>query len=74
MFLEKYIKKLKGFVPQREKLEGSMAEGYIVYESFYYVSEYIKQIDDISGAIILDDHQDVDIKEEGYPKQMEKGA
>ena len=40
--LERYMKKLKGFVRQREKLEGSVAEGYISYDSFYYASEYIK--------------------------------
>ena len=39
------MKKVKGFVQQREKPEGSMAEGYISYESFYYASEYNKQID-----------------------------
>ena len=41
-FLERYMKKLKGFVRQREKIKGSMAEGYKSYESFYYSSEYIK--------------------------------
>ena len=41
-FLERYMKKLKGFVQQRAKPEGSMVEGYISYESFYYASEYIK--------------------------------
>jgi hypothetical protein len=41
-FLERYMKKLKGFVRQREKPKGSMEEGYISYESFYYASEYIK--------------------------------
>ena len=41
-FLERYMKKLKGFVRRKEKPEGSMAEGYISYESFYYASEYIK--------------------------------
>ena len=35
-FLERYMKKLKCFVLQREKLEGSMAEGYISYESLYF--------------------------------------
>ena len=57
-FLERYIKKLKGFVRQREKPEGSMAEGYISYESFYYASEYIKQIDNRPGAVIWDDERD----------------
>jgi hypothetical protein len=32
-----------------------MAEGYIVYKSFYYASEYIKQIDDTTGVVIWDD-------------------
>ena len=41
-FLERYMKKLKGFVRKREKIEGSMAEGYISYESFCYASQYIK--------------------------------
>jgi hypothetical protein len=62
-FLERYMKKLKGFVRQREKPEGSMAEGYIVYESFYYASEYIKKIDDTTGEVIWDDHQDEDKRE-----------
>ena len=38
-FFEKYIKKLTSFVRQREKPEGCMGEGYISYESLYYVSE-----------------------------------
>jgi hypothetical protein len=40
-----------------------MEEGYIVYESFYYASKYIKQIDDTIEAIIWDDHQDEEKKE-----------
>jgi hypothetical protein len=51
-FLERYMKKLKGFVRQREKHEGFMAEGYIVYESFYYACEYIKQIDDTTWEVV----------------------
>jgi hypothetical protein len=50
-FLEKYMKNLKGFLRQREKPEGSMANGYILYESFYYSSEYIKQIGDITWVV-----------------------
>jgi hypothetical protein len=49
-FLERCMKKLKGFDRHREKAKGSMAEGYTVYESFYYVSEYIKQINDTPGG------------------------
>ena len=68
-FLERYMKKLKGFVRQREKLEGSMAEGYILYESFYYASEHIKQIYNRPGAVIWDDERDED-KREGELLQM----
>ena len=46
-----------------------MAEGYISYESFYYVSEYIKQIDNTLGAIIWDYERDED-KREGEILQM----
>jgi hypothetical protein len=45
---------------QREKLEGSMEEGYISYGYFYYVSEYIKNIDNTPGVVILDDKRDED--------------
>ena len=64
-FLERYMKKLKGFVRQREKLEGSVAEGYISYESFYYASDYIQQINNTPGAVIWDED-----KREGYLLQM----
>ena len=54
-FLERYMKKMKGFVRQMIKPEGSMAEGYIVYESFYYSSEYIKKIDDTPRAVVWEE-------------------
>jgi hypothetical protein len=68
-FLERYMKKLKGFVCQREKLEGSMEEGYISYEYFYYASEYIKQMDNTPRTMIWDDKRDED-KREGEILQM----
>lgn len=34
-FLENYMKEMKGFVKQMEKLKGFMVEGYMVYESLY---------------------------------------
>jgi len=54
-FLKRYMKNLNGFVKQREKLRGSIVEGYIVYESFYYTSEYIKTIDDMPSEVVWDD-------------------
>ena len=62
-FLERNIKKLKGFVRQREKPEGSIVDGYISYESFYYASEYIDQIDNKPGAVIWEDERDEDKRE-----------
>ena len=63
-FLERYMKKLKGFVRQREKPEGSMAEEYISYEYFYYSNEYIKYIEKKPGAVIWDNERDEDKREE----------
>jgi hypothetical protein len=63
-FLERYMKKLKGFVRQREKLEGFVEQGYISYESFYYVNEYIKQTKNTPGAMIWDEKR-VEDKREG---------
>ena len=57
------MNKLKGFVRQREKPKGSMAEGYISYESFYYANEYIKQINNIPSAVIWDDQMDEEKRE-----------
>jgi hypothetical protein len=62
-FLERDMKKLKGFIRQREKPKGSMEEGYISYESFYYASEYIKQIKNTPGVVIWDNEMDEDKRE-----------
>ena len=40
-----------------------MEEGYISYDSFYYASDYIKQIDNTLGAVIRDDERDEDKRE-----------
>jgi hypothetical protein len=29
-----------------------MVEGYVIYESFYYVGEYIKQTNDVLGRVV----------------------
>ena len=57
------MKKLKVFVRKRAKPEGYMAEGYISYESLYYASEYMKQIDNTPNAVIWDDERDEDKRE-----------
>ena len=68
-FLERYIKKLKWFVRQMAKPKDSMAKWYIVYESFYYASEYIKQIVDTKGEVVWEEELDED-KREGELLQM----
>ena len=40
-----------------------MVEGFIAYDSFYYTSEYIKQIDDTPGTVIWDDECDEEKRE-----------
>ena len=59
-FLERYMKKLKDFVQPREKSEGSMEEGYISYESFYYASKYIKKIENRLDVVIWAEEMDED--------------
>ena len=54
------MNKFKGFFRQREKPEGSMEEGYISYESLYYASEYIKQIENRPSAVIWSNELDED--------------
>ena len=44
-FVERFLKVLKGFVRQYSHPEGSMGEGYIVQESFFYASEYLSEMD-----------------------------
>ena len=45
LFLERFMKTLKGFVRQRVRPEGSMAMGSLVQESLVYVTEYLSMLD-----------------------------
>lgn len=56
-FLERFMKTLKGFVRQRARPEGSMAEGWLAQESFVYISDFLTSIDP-SMAPILDNAED----------------
>ena len=40
-FLERFMKVLKGFVRQKTRPEGSMAEGWLAQESCVFISEYL---------------------------------
>jgi len=60
LFLERYAKKLNGFVQKSTKQEGYKANGYMVYESFYYANEYIRKIGNTIGVVVWDDQQDED--------------
>ena len=48
-----------------------MVEGYIVYELFYYASEYIKKIYDTPGEMVWDDQRHED-KRKGEILQTNK--
>jgi hypothetical protein len=42
--LERHLKSLKALVRQRACPEGSMVEGYMVYESMLYISQYVPKL------------------------------
>jgi hypothetical protein len=42
--VERHLKSLKDFVRQRACLEGSMVEGYMVYQSLVYISQYLPKL------------------------------
>ena len=46
-----------------------MAEGFLVYESLYYASEYIKKIDFTPREVVLEEELDEE-KREGDLVQM----
>ena len=42
--VERHLNVLKGFVRQRAHLQCSIVEGYMVYQSIVYFSDYLPQI------------------------------
>jgi hypothetical protein len=42
--VERHLKSLKALVRQRERHEGSMVEGYMVYQSMVYISQYLPKL------------------------------
>jgi hypothetical protein len=42
--VERHLKSLKALVRQRSCLEGSMVEGYMVYESMVYIIQYLPKL------------------------------
>jgi hypothetical protein len=42
--VERQLKLLKDFVRQRAHLEGSMVEGYMVYQFMVYISQYLPKL------------------------------
>ncbi len=43
-YLERYMKVMKGWVRQRARPEGSMAEGYVIFEGMHYLTEYTTRL------------------------------
>ena len=68
ILLREVHEKIEGICSKREKPEGSMVEGYKVYESFYYASEYFNQITHTPGAVIWDDGHNEDKGKGKYSK------
>ena len=59
---------LKGLVRQRAHPEGSMMEGYMVYQNMMYISEYLpKLVSKLNLARICDPHSNNNFEGE-YPK------
>jgi hypothetical protein len=42
--VERHLKSLKALVRQRAHLEGSMVEGYMVYQTLVYISDYLPHL------------------------------
>ena len=42
--VERHLKFLKGLIRQQAHLEGSMMEGYTVYQNMMYISEYLSKL------------------------------
>jgi len=42
--VERQLKSLKAFVRQRARPEGSMVEGYMVYQSMVYINQYLPKL------------------------------
>ena len=56
-FVESYMKTLKDFVRQRAQIEASMVEGWLVYKSMHYITEYLSMVDSNSPRL-WDDKED----------------
>ncbi|KAL3678076.1 hypothetical protein R1sor_021032 [Riccia sorocarpa] len=44
-FVERYMRVLKEFIRQNARMEGSIAEGYLVMEDMFYGSEFLNRLD-----------------------------
>ena len=42
--VERHLKFLKGLVRQRARPNGSMVEGYMVYQNMMYINEYLLKL------------------------------
>jgi hypothetical protein len=51
--VERHLKSLKALVRQRACPEGSMVEGYMVYQTMVYITQYLPKI---AASINVDSH------------------
>ena len=55
--VERHLKYFKGLVRERAHPEGSMMEGYMVYQNMMYISEYLPKLaSNLNLARICDPH------------------
>ena len=55
--VERHLNFLKGLVRQRAHPEGSMMEGYMVYQNMMYISEYLPKLaSNLNLGCICDPH------------------
>jgi hypothetical protein len=43
--VERHLKSLRALARQRARLEGSIVEGYMVYQSMVYISQYLPKLE-----------------------------
>lgn len=61
--IERYLKRLKGYVRQRAKPEGSMARGYTIEEALGFCTEYMQDCE-LTRRRTWDDEEEVGAKSE----------
>ncbi|KAL3683172.1 hypothetical protein R1sor_001194 [Riccia sorocarpa] len=57
-FVKRYLRSLKDYVKQHAKMEGSLAERYLIAEAMFYGSETLARLDPSAPLNSLADKED----------------